>query len=171
MEMEAKRYEVRGNTQTGKRGGERCEGLIPRIVENVRDFFRTRRRKVIASLQIVPRTAEATGVSEMSVKWIHKEYLTQDCIFLTPVKRYSISRIRVDPDSFDRVAVKRIFHGFYHRREYPTISGVLEKAKNELAFCGDRLCMCRLLKEVGDSRHHYVLEQQHIPYSSEITPT
>ncbi len=105
----------------------------------------------------------------MSVKRIHKEYLARDCKFLTPVKRYSISRIRVNRDSFHRAAVKRIVHGFYHRREYvyPTISGVLEKAKSELTFRGGYFCMWRLLKEVGfcykqRDRRHYVLEQHHI---------
>ncbi len=148
--------------------GVRLNSQAKRIVENVRDFFESEKKKGHSkSLKIIPRTAEATGISEMSVKRIHKEYLAQDCKFLTPVKRYSVSRIRVNPDSFDRAAVKRIVHGFYHRREYPTISGVLEKAKSELAFRGGRFCMWRLLKEVGfcykqRDRRHYVLEQQHI---------
>ncbi len=70
-------------------------------MENVRDFFENEKKKGLSkSLEIIPRTAEATGVSEMSVKRIHKEYLAQDCKFLTSVKRYSISRIHVNPDSF-----------------------------------------------------------------------
>ncbi len=131
-------------------------GLTPRPRGSWR-MWRTslivKRRKVVVSPNIIPRTAEATGLSEMSVKRIHKEYLAQDCKFLTPVKWYcnSISRIRVYPDSFDRAAVKRIVHGLYYRREYTTISGVtvLEKANHELAFRCGRFCMWRLLNEVG----------------------
>ena len=47
--------------------------------------------------------------------------MSRDSQLLTPVKRYSISSIRANPDSFDKEVFRRIVHELYMRKEYPTI--------------------------------------------------
>ena len=83
------------------------------------------------------------------------------------MKRYSVSRIRVNPDSFDREVIRCIVHEFYTRREYPTIVGVLEKVKVQCGFPGGRYCMWRVLQEMGFTykkrdNKKYVYEQPNI---------
>ena len=53
----------------------------------------------------------------------------RDGKLLTPLKRYSTSRVRINPDSFDREVICRVVHGFYEWNEYPTLCAVLEKVK------------------------------------------
>ena len=40
------------------------------------------------------------------------------------------------PDSFDRNVIWRVVHGFYERKEYPILSGVLKKVKEQCGFPG-----------------------------------
>ncbi len=83
--------------------GVRLNSQAKRIVENVRDFFdNDKKRKVIVSpsrsfLALLRPLEYPRCLSSGYTKVL---YLAQDCKFLTPVKRYSISRIRVNPDSF-----------------------------------------------------------------------
>ena len=129
--------------------GVRIKSQTKIVVENVRKFFEREKNKGPGkAVNIIKRTAQATGSSDFTVKKIHKEFIGQDSRFFTPVKRYMVSRIRVNPDSFDLAAVKRIVHS-YRRKEYPTVSGILQKAKADINFPGGRFCMWRLLKELG----------------------
>ncbi len=58
------------------------------VVENVRRYFGALKGKGHShGLNIVKRTVEATGLSEASVKRIHKEYLSRENQFFTPVTR------------------------------------------------------------------------------------
>ena len=45
------------------------------------------------------RMAEATGLTERTVCGIHKEHVARDGQLLTPVKRYTASRIRINLDT------------------------------------------------------------------------
>jgi hypothetical protein len=104
------------------------------IVESVRQFFE-KERSVGMSLKrscVVERTATATGVSVRSVRNIHKEFASQDGALLTPLKRYSSSRVRINPDEFDREVIHHVVHSFY-------------------AFPGGRYCLWRVLHEMGFS--------------------
>ena len=56
-------------------------------------------------MAVVKRTAEATGISERRVRDIHKKYVACDSQLLTPVKEYTVSRIRVNPNAFDREVI------------------------------------------------------------------
>ena len=96
-------------------------------------------------MAVVKRTAEATELSEETIRTIHKEFIACDGQLLTPVKRYMASRIGVNLDAFDREAIRRLVHGFYTRREYPTLDGVLKNAREECEFHGGRFCLWRLL--------------------------
>ena len=76
------------------------------IVMNVRKFFEEEKRTGKSKLRerVLDRTATATGISRTTIQRIRKT-LTTDKHFLTPIKRYITSRIRINPDSFDREAI------------------------------------------------------------------
>lgn len=127
--------------------------------------------KSIKKSCVIERTATATGVSVRSVCNIHKEFTSQDSTILTPIKRYSASRVRVNPDEFDREVIRRVVHSFYMRKEYPTLAAMLEKVK-KCAFSGGRYCLWWVLRGMGfhykkkDSKQfiyerHDILEQRH----------
>ena len=108
-------------------------------MENVQAYFEEKACKsTINRMAVAKNTAEATGLSEITVCDIHKEHVAHDGQFLTPVKRYTASRIRINPDTFDRKAIRRLVHAFYIRRKYPTIAAMLEKAREECCFPGSR---------------------------------
>ena len=98
-------------------------------MENIRKFFEKEKvcRATINWMAVVKRMAKTTGLSEKTIRTIHKEFVACDGQLLTPVKRYMASHIRVNPDTFDREAIRWLVHGFYTRREYPTLDGVLKK--------------------------------------------
>ena len=154
--------------------GKRLSSQSKYIIESVRQFFEKEKSggKSMLKSRVVDRTAAATGVSMKTVYNIHQEFMAHDGELLTPVKRYSTSRIRINPDSFDRKVIRRAVHGFYERKEYPTLSKVLEKVKEECSFPGGRYCLWRLLHEMGfthkkrDNKHFVyerrdILEQRH----------
>ena len=70
---------------------------------------------------------------------------------MMPVKRYGVSRIRINPNLFDREIIRRIIHNIYCRKESPTLCSVLEKVKEEFGFPGGKFCLWRVLKEMGYS--------------------
>ena len=149
--------------------GVRLTSQTKQIVENVRSFFEKEKacKSTINRMAVVKRTSEATGISERSIRDIHKEHVSRDSQLLTPIKRYSVSRIRVNPDSFDREVIRRVVHEFYTRKEYPTIVGVLEKVKVQCGFPGGRYCMWRVLQQMGFTykkrdNKKYVYEQPNI---------
>ena len=148
--------------------GVRLSSQTKQVVENVRFFEKEKEcRSTINRQAVVKRTAEATGISERSVRDIHKADLACDSHLLTPVKRYSVSRIRINPDSFDREVIRWSVHSFYSRKEYPIILGVLEKAKAQCGFPGGRYCTWRVLQEMGftyrtQDNKKYIYEQQNI---------
>ena len=116
------------------------------------DSFLRRRGELespIKRMQVVERTAEATGISVRSVLNIHSEFIDCEGKLFTPVKRYAMSRVRVNPDSFDREVIPRAVHAFYEKKEYPTLSCILLKVKEDCAFPGGRFCLWRILKEMG----------------------
>lgn len=149
--------------------GVRLTSQTKQVVENVRSFFEKEKvcRSTINRMAVVKRTAEATGISERCVRDIHKEYVARDSELLTPVKRYSVSRIRINPDAFDREVIRRVVHGFYRSKEYPTITGILQKVKEQCGFPGGRYCMWRVLRDMGFTykkrdNKKYVYEQPNI---------
>lgn len=75
-----------------------------------------------------------------------------------------MSRIR---ESFDCAAIKHIVHEFYREKKYPTIAGVLEKAKMHIGFKGRVVLYEKGFGELGfhykkRDRRQYILEQPHI---------
>ena len=60
-------------------------------MENVRAFFEKEKacKLTINMMAVVKCTAEAIGLSERTVRDIHKEHVAHDGQFLTPLKRYT----------------------------------------------------------------------------------
>ena len=66
-------------------------------------------------------------------------------------------------DDFDRQAIRRAVHSFYERREYPTLSSLLEELKSRELFQVGKSTLHKLLKELGfkyrkNDNKHYILE-------------
>ena len=69
----------------------------------------------------------------------------------TPKKRvrYHKSRIRINPDDFDRAAIRQTIQQFYERRDYPTLRTLLEALREKGVFPGGRSTLSLLLKNMG----------------------
>ena len=90
--------------------------LNSHVIESVRVFFEEEKRcgRSILQERVIDRTAQATNISKSTIKNIHHN-LTHDGHFLTPTKRYSASQIWINPDAFDREAIRRTVHSFYKK--------------------------------------------------------
>ena len=82
---------------------------------------------------------------------IHTEYLACDGQLLTPVKHYTVSRIRVNPDSFDREVIRQAVHSFYEKKEFPTLDKIVVRVKERLTLPRGRFRLWRVLKPLGSS--------------------
>ena len=140
---------------------------------SVRAFFEEEKRhgRSILRERVIDRTAQATNISKSTIKNI-----------LTPTKRYTASRIRINPDAFDREVIRRTVHSFYEKREYPTLTGILDKLKEDELFVGGCYCLWKVLREMGftykkrDKRRFVceqpdIIEQRHIYILTNNTPT
>ena len=78
--------------------GKRLPSQAKHIIENVRQFFENEKLKgsCLKRMSVVERTAAATGTSVRTVHRIHEEIIREGQL-LTPVKRYAVSRIRINP--------------------------------------------------------------------------
>ncbi len=103
----------------------------------------------INTRNLAVRTAKATSVSRRSVHRVQKEHLACDGEILTPIMRYTMSRIRLNPDSFDCDVIRKIVHSFYERKEYPTLCKLLDVVKSSINFPGGRFCLWRVLHSLG----------------------
>ena len=121
---------------TPGRKGVRLRSQSKQIVENVRAFFEKEKacKSTINRMAVVNRTSEATGLSERTIRDIHKEHVAHDGQLLTPVKRYTTSQTRINPDTFDMKAIRWPVHAFDIRREYPTSLQCLRRWKRSAAF-------------------------------------
>ena len=65
-----------------------------------------------------------TGISERAIARIRAEYKEKG-VFGTPKKRYARPRCRIDPDDFDRDAIRRLVHCQYKNRKNLTLKKIL----------------------------------------------
>ena len=105
--------------RTPGRKGVRLRSQSKQIVENVQPFFEKEKtfKSNINRMAVMKRMAEATGLSERTIRDIHKEHVARDGQLRTPVKRYTTFRIQINPDTFEREAIRRLMHAFYIRKE------------------------------------------------------
>ena len=170
MAPKTKRRNDGPSFKVGKRPGQgsRLTSQTKYVLHNIKNFFDQEKQQERTFLRnkVHDRVAKATGLSRRTVFNILKS-VTPDNTYLTPTKRYERTRIRVDPDSFDRTAIKRIVHTFYDRREYPTLTAVWREAKEKGVFSAGRFCLWRCLREMGflykkrDTKR-YIYEQKNI---------
>ena len=145
----------RRQTTTGKVAknpskGRRLPSQAKYIIENVRKFFEREKSKSSKDIAVIRKTAKATGLSVSTIKRIHSEFLMQDHHFLTPVKRYNVSRIRINVDSFDKLDFRRIINDFYEK-EYPSLDKILVKVKEQCEFPIGKFRLWRILRDMGYS--------------------
>ena len=158
------------SSKIGKRPGQgsRITSQTKYVIHNIKNFFDQEKheQQTILRNKVHDRVAIATGLSRRTVFNILRS-VTPDNTYLTPTRRYDRTRIRVDPDSFDRTAIKQIVHAFYERREYPTLTAVWREAKEKGVFSAGRFCLWRCLREMGflykkrDTKR-YIYEQKNI---------
>ena len=158
------------SVKVGKRLGQgsRVTSQTKYVLQNMKNFFdveKTEKRAILRN-RVHDRMAQASGLSTRTIFNVLRS-VTPDNTFLTPTKRYERTRIRVNPDSFDKAALRQIVHSFYNRREYPTLTGVWREAKEKGVFSAGRFCLWRCLKEMGfvykkrDTKR-YIYEQKNI---------
>ena len=113
--------------RTPLRRGKRLRSQAKKIVENVRLYFEDASQKGRISANTVDRTALATGVSKSTVKRVRQERVSlgDEGEFSTPTKRYCRDRRRVEPDDFDREAIRRYIYGLYDRKINITLKKLL----------------------------------------------
>ena len=118
-------------------------------------------------MNVIDRLSEATGISQRCLRNIHTEFLANDGKFLSPINRYTASRVRINTDSFDREAIRRVVHDFYIKKEYPTLSAVLKTVRTDGVFHGGRFyqSMGFFYKKADNKRflykQHDIIEQRH----------
>ena len=149
--------------------GKRLRGGEKDIIMNVRAFFETEKRKGRSILQnrVLDRTAKATKIGKTTIKALTKEYRGQGK-FESPAKRFKKSRVRINPDEFDRAAIRRTIHDFYSSKEYPTLDKLLTKLHDKNIFHGGRSTRAKVLKTMGfryktrEDGKQYVYEQPRV---------
>lgn len=89
---------VWGETRTKSEERVRVTSQTTLVVENVRRYFTPQKLKghTHGGVKVMKRTADAMGLSLTNMKRVHSEYLAQDGEFFSPMKRYMVSRIRVN---------------------------------------------------------------------------
>ena len=139
-------------------------------MNNVSEFMTMEKRagRSILRMNVVERVAQACQLSTNTVVRIWHEAKNNEGNFSTPSKRYHVSRKKINPDSFDREAIRKTIHAFYERNEYPTLDSVLEQVKEKEIFRGgSSSTVYKLLREMGFKyRQHenkrYIYEQPRI---------
>ena len=106
------------SVKVGKRLGQgsRVTAQTKYVLQNMKNFFDVEKNEKQAILRnrVHDRMAQASGLSTRTIFNILRS-VTPDNSFLTPTKRYERTRIRVNPDSFDKAALRQIVHSFYNR--------------------------------------------------------
>ena len=127
------------------------------IVENVRAFYEKEKSKryVNKQMNVIDRLCEATGMSQRCLRNIHTEFLPNDGKFLLAINHYTASIVRRNIDYFDREAILRVIHDFYIKKEYPTLSAILEKVMTDGVFHGGRVQSM----ETSSSKHGVLLQK------------
>jgi hypothetical protein len=84
------------------------------------------------------RAAEATGVSERTIRRILKErerHEEQGTSLGTPGKKHNVPKRVTEIDNFDKCVVRRAIHNFYAQEvTVPTIAKLLVKLKLSVDF-------------------------------------
>ena len=152
--------------------GKRLNSTVKKVIVNVYDYFdkESKKRRRAESPKLGQKTADATGYCRRSVERVVGEKRSlEGAEFPSPSKRYKQSRERVIVDDFDVEAIRRTIHGFYGKKEFPTLDKILTEVRRRGLFTAGRTSLWKLLRKIGfkykkinDKR--YVYEQPKIVY-------
>ena len=128
--------------------GVRLTSQTKYVIEKVRQFFEKEKRKESSIMRerFIEGTAEAIGLSIRSVFNIHNRYIPWEGKLLTPVKRYTTSRVYLNPDPFNKEVIQCTVHSSYTQRQNSTLTTILAKLKEDGVFRGDRFCLWKVLQ-------------------------
>ena len=120
--------------------GVRLTSQSKHILTSVRSYFEEEKWTGKSLMKNRPLDRTATAISKTTIKRIYQT-MTEDKEILTPTKRYIKSRITINPDSFNKEAIRRTVHSFYEQRNYPTLMAVFRSVKEKGIFDGGRFCL------------------------------
>ena len=117
------------------------------FVYRVNTYFlqeKANRAPLLPVTQARKRTADATGISEATVKRIcSKENRIRDNVphpnppvFTSPHKKRA--QTVTNFDDFDKCVLRRLILGFYERGEIPTLQKIKDELQEKIAFKGCR---------------------------------
>ena len=158
--------------------GQRITSKEKRIVHRVWTFFKEESEKDARDRIGVQRVLDplhaATGFSKQALCKIKREFKESGTFSPTPkkAKRYSVSRLVINVDDFDRSTIRQTLHGFYERKEYPTLISLLKIVREEGIFNDGKSTLAKLLKLIGfkytkrnDKKYFYerkdIVDQRH----------
>lgn len=109
------------------RKGKRIRSQTKEVICSVYNFLENHSKKARISANLLERTAKATSVSRRTVARIRHEKtgLHHGESFATPPKRYQRSRRRINPDDFDREAIRRHIYSLYEEKVNITLERLL----------------------------------------------
>lgn len=136
----------------------RLHSQTKEFVYRVNKYFldeKANRAPLLPVTQARKRTANATGISEATVKRIcAKENKIQDTVphpdppvFNSPIKRRAQTVTNLD--DFDKCVVRRTILGFYERREIPTLQKVKDELQEKIGFSGCLESLRKVVSEIG----------------------
>lgn len=126
------------------------------VINNVYTFMKSEMEIGIPRnlKQVQKRVAEATGVSERSVRNIIKEsknFETRDSAsFSTPGKKRPKSVKKCELDDFDKCVVRNTIHNFHKtNNERPTMKKIHRKIVDGINFKGSITTLTRIVRSMG----------------------
>ncbi len=124
------------------------------IILKVKDYFQREKAAggfITPVQKVQERLCDATGISRSSIYRIDRQKQSKGATS-TPNKTRERKK-PVQPDDFDREAIRRTIHKFYFRKELPTLDKLLAAVKDDVGFKGRRTALWELLKDLGFKYH------------------
>lgn len=124
------------------------------LIIRVRDFFEREAQNggpILPVTSVLDRVADALDISKKTIIKITKEKLgetgIEDNVLYSPNKR---KRAKLtDVDNFDVDAIRRHIYNYYLRKEYPTLSNLVQTLKETGLFSGSKKSLSKVLKNIG----------------------
>ena len=120
------------------------------IVLNVKDYFEREKANkgfLTSVKKVQERVSEATGVGRRTLNRISNQKREKGEVSTPNKKRNWLPTVQ--PDAFDRDAIRRKIHQFYLRKELPTLDKLLGEVRRDLHFQGGKTTLWNILKELG----------------------
>lgn len=124
------------------------------IVIRVRNYFEREAQNggpILPVTSVLDRVADALDISKKTIIKITKEKLgetgMEDNVLHSPKKK---KRAKLtDIDNFDVDAIRSHIYKYYSRKEYPTLSNLVQTLKEAGLFSGSEKSLSKILKIIG----------------------